>query len=249
MKSEQPSGSPAAGGLLARLMETVRPEFRGEAFFPPRDSPVFFQGVCRIPSCPTAVGTAARKQLCRGHYGRWLKDGRPELEHWCEKEEAATARRLAVRACGIRGCERAHKAHGLCHRHGSVWQRAGSPDIDTWIRRTPYVPPQRGAAERECARPDCRRWTDGPSAVFCHGHDYQWRTAGRPAVADWLAELAHCGDPRVRFQGLTRNVRLELQFGLQCRHDEGTKRTPVPGVVKAVTLVRESGVSSLLDLT
>jgi integrase len=195
------------------------------------------------------MGAAARKQLCRGHYARWLDDSRPELEQWCEQEEAATARRLTVRSCGIRGCERAHKGHGLCGRHGGVWQRAGRPDVDAWIARTLYVPPKRRHGERECGRPGCQRWTDGPSVVFCHGHDYQWRFAGRPAVGDWLAELAHCGDPRVRFRGLARNVRLELQFGLQCRHDEGTKRTPVPGVVKAVTLVRESGVSSLLDLT
>jgi integrase len=249
VKSEQRSGSPAEAGLLARLMEAVRPEFRGEVFFPPRDSPVFFRGLCRIPSCPTAMGTAASKQLCRRHYGRWLRLGRPELERWCEEEEAAAARRLAVRACEISGCERAHKARGLCHRHGRAWRYAGSPDLGAWIGRTVYVPPQRVPAETGCARPDCQRWTDGPSVVFCHGHDYQWRLAGRPAVADWLAELAHCGDPRVGFGGLARNLHLELQFGLQCRNDEGTKRTPVPGVVRAVTLIRESGVSSLLDLT
>ena len=230
-------------------METVRPEFRGEEFFPPRDSPVFFQGVCRIPSCPTAVGAAVRKRLCRGHYERWLKHGLPELERWCEEEEAETARRLVVRACAIGGCERAHKGHDLCGWHVIAWRRAGAPDIGTWIGRTLYVPPRRGAAERGCARPDCRRWTDGPSIAFCQRHDYQWRFAGRPPVADWLDELAHCGDPRVRFLGLPRNVRLELQFGLQCRHDEGNKRTPAHGIVKAVTLVRESGVSSLLDLT
>lgn len=140
MKTEQHGGSPAESGLLARLMETVRPEFRSEDFYPPRDSPVFFQGVCRIPSCPTAMGAAVRKQLCRGHYARWLKDGRPELEQWCEQEEAANSRRLAVRSCGIRGCERAHKGHGLCGRHGGVWQRAGQARHRCLDRADPLRP-------------------------------------------------------------------------------------------------------------
>jgi integrase len=248
MKTEQHGGIPADRGLLARLMQTVRPEFRGEVFHPPRDSPVFYQGECRIPSCPTAISFGS-KQLCQGHYQRWKADGHPDLEQWCREEDAATARRLTVQACGIRGCERAHKAHGLCHRHILNWEHAGRPDVEAWTGRTLYVPPRGGHAERGCGRPGCGRWTDGPSLVFCRNHHEQWRQAGRPAAADWLAELAHGGDPRVRLHDLPRNVRLELQFGLQCRHDEGTKRTPVRSVVQAAGWVRESGVSSLLDLS
>jgi hypothetical protein len=55
--------------LLERLMETVRPEFRAETFRPPRDSPVFFTGVCVVPDCPIMLSHASRG-LCEGHSPR-----------------------------------------------------------------------------------------------------------------------------------------------------------------------------------
>ena len=48
-------------GLLERLMQTVRPEFRGEVFYPPRDSAVFFLGECAVPGCEVMVSHTARR--------------------------------------------------------------------------------------------------------------------------------------------------------------------------------------------
>ena len=238
----------ARAGLLARLMEVVRPEFRGEVFHPPRDSPVFFQGDCRVPSCPTAVSFAA-KQLCQGHYQRWKADGHPDLERWVREEDGATLLRSTVRACNICGCNRASHSHGLCHRHIENWKQAGKPDITRWLGRALYHPPRGGHSERDCGVPGCGRWTDGPSVPFCRSHNQQWRMRGRPSIDDWLAELSHGNDPRVRLHDLPRTVGLELQFGLQCRHDEASKLTAIRSVVTAVGWVRRSGVNSLLDLT
>jgi integrase len=54
--------------------------------------------------------------------------------------------------------------------------------------------------------------------------------------------------PHVNLTRLGRHVRLEMQYGLQCRHDEGVKPTPVGPVTVAVKRVADSGVGSLLDL-
>jgi hypothetical protein len=233
--------------LLERLMEVVRPEFRGEVFHPPKDSPVFFRGECRIPTCPTAVSYVSG-QLCRGHYVRWKLAARPGLDAWAASEDKRTRQRQVVTACAIRGCNRAGKAHGLCPRHLGPWARAGRPGLSGWVTRTPYCPPRPpGGAERDCGYPACRRWTDGPAFLFCGIHYVHWGRAGRPDTRDWLADLAHGSDPRVRLHDLGRQLRLEVQFGLQRRHDDAVRLTPARTVTGAVGWLRRSGVTSLLD--
>lgn len=241
--------------LLERLMQVVRPEFRGEVFHPPRESTVFFLGECVVPGCPVMVSHTARG-LCEGHYQRWKlweKDNPATVfTDWAAAEGQRVHFRAAPPAgCAIRGCNRAHKGHELCHRHTEAWARAGRPEVSGWITRTLYHPPARGHGERVCAfQPGCPRWTDGPNMALCRSHFERWRTHGRPNLQLWFAELAHGRDPRVRLTRLERHLRLEVQFGLQCRHDEASKRTMVRTVVQATTLIAqaaESGLTSLLD--
>ncbi|MEV8632644.1 tyrosine-type recombinase/integrase [Streptosporangium sp. NPDC051023] len=246
--STTPAARPSTG-LLERLVAVVRPEFRAEVFHPPKNSPVFFQGICRIPSCPTAISFAA-KELCQGHYQRWKASPGSDLEAFVAEEDVATLARMTILSCAIRGCQRARKAHTLCHRHVLAWAAAGRPDVETWVGRTLYSPPRNaGQVETTCRVPECERWTDGPNMPLCISHDRRWRWQGRPGLEDFLAELAHGRDPRVRLHDLPRQVRLELQFGLQCRHDEANKLTSIRSVVTAVNWVRRLGVTSLLDYT
>ena len=167
------------------------------------------------------------------------------------RTRAAAARSLAVRACGIRGCRRAHKARGLCHRHGAP----GGTRADRTSAPGPGGPStsRRSAGTARSRLRQAGLPSGGPTGrlrVLPWPRLRSGRLAGRPAVAAWLAELAHCGDPRVEFRGLARNVRLELQFGLQCRHDEGDQADSRPGCRPGRDPGPASrGCSSLLDLT
>lgn len=245
MKAMAEHRAPAT--LLERLMEVVRPEFRAEVFHPPLDSPVFFQGTCRVTSCPTAVSSAA-KGLCDRHYHRWRKHPEEDFECWLVEEDVLTVAHLAVAACAVRGCNRAHKGHLLCTRHGAAWDTAGRPDVEGWLGDVRYKAP-RGGQEKPCAAPQCERWTEGPTPLLCRNHHQSWCERGRPDLDDWFAELAWGANPRVRLSRLPRQVRLEFQFGLQCRYDAGSKLAPIRAVSSAVRLLENSRMESLLDLT
>jgi integrase len=239
-------GPERAPGLLERLMEVVRPEFRGEVFYPPRDSLVFVQGTCRISACGIVLSFASRR-LCQGHYQRWKKAGQPDLDAWAAAEEAATWQRRTVPACAVRGCERAAKSKGMCHRHAETWMRYGRPDVESWLTRTLYTRP-RASSEQECAFPTCPRWTDGPDMALCRPHYERWRYQGRMTpLADWFALVENQRHPHVRLHNLGGQVRLEIQYGLQRRSALGYQHTAPRVVTKAVSWVRESGVHSLLD--
>lgn len=228
-------------------MQTVTPQFRGEVFYPPGDSRVFVQGMCRIPSCGIALSFASRR-LCQGHYQRWKKDGRQDIEQWAIGEDVATRDREIVAACSVGGCNRAAKSYGLCHRHAETWMRYGRPEMDGWLARTLYDPP-RGSAESACEFPGCARWTDGPSQRLCRAHYERWRTGGRMPLQEWFVHLERVRHPHVRLHGLGGQVRLEIGYGLQRRHELGHQTTAPRVVTRAVSWVRAAGVHSLLDWT
>lgn len=243
--------------LLARLVEVVRPQFRAEVFHPPRDSEVFCAGTCAVCDCPTMISHTARG-ICAGHYKRWAAERRraPEtvFEEWLVAEGARTRRRHAPPTpCLIEGCNRAKKEHGLCHRHADAWARVGRPDLQAWAGQTLYRRPWTSSGgERDCCFPlGCPRWTDGPGRALCIVHYEQWRKRGRPDLQAWAGELAHGNDPRVDLTRLGRQLRLEVQFGLQRRHDQATKRSMVRTIRTAVTMICRAaatrGLASLLD--
>jgi integrase len=233
-------------------MEVVRPEFRVDVFYLPRDSPVFLYGECRVPGCTTAYSYSQR-EMCISHYVRYrkahAKPGFPGLEAWVVAEaELVLSRDAPPTACGIDGCERGTMSGSLCRRHFGFWERQRSPDLENWMATFPYVAPTRGRrAEEPCRYPACPRWTDGGARVFCRDHYYRWRRRGSPDPEIWIEELSHGHDPRVKLGGLGRQVKLELQFGLQARYDEGKQRTAINLVAQGVKWVRESGITSLLD--
>lgn len=76
--SESTSAVPLpSSALLGKLMAAVRPEFRVDVFIPAPGELIFGLGVCRVPGCPRQPRT---RQLCRGHYYRWQRRGRPDIE-------------------------------------------------------------------------------------------------------------------------------------------------------------------------
>ncbi|MCX4792091.1 MULTISPECIES: hypothetical protein [unclassified Streptomyces] len=72
------SAAPAHGaGLLGKLMAAVRPEFRVDVFIPAPGELISGLGSCRVPGCPRRPRT---RQLCRGHYYRWQRRGKPDVK-------------------------------------------------------------------------------------------------------------------------------------------------------------------------
>jgi len=241
------AGDRDGGGaaLLERLMREVRPEFRGDVFVPPRGNPVFFYGECRLPPCTTAI-SRPRTGLCESHHQWWLVDARPPLAGWVAgAEERVWDRRRDVARCSVAGCNRSPRRWRLCVRHEGQWERAGKPPRDQWAASAAYIP--LAAGERDCRYPHCPRWSDGPNNPFCGLHWRRWCWAGRPELEDWLAGLAQRYNPTVDLRGLDRAVRLEVQFGLQCRSDERAKITNAATLTKAVHHIRAAGVASLLN--
>ncbi|MGW3496668.1 hypothetical protein [Streptomyces sp. NPDC001020] len=238
-----------ATGLLERLMEVVRPEFRGEEFYPPRDSRVFFQGECRIPSCERMLSYSV-KQLCTAHYQRWVQAGRPEFEAWVPGEDAYHRHHRVIRGCAVTGCRRSMNGCSprICTRHTELWEAAG---CRTWTRGWPLrvTRRRRTASGTVCCRP---WWTTGPGSVLCRRHSIRWRNNGHPELPDdqlieWFERLELRRDPYTRFHDLGRQVRLEVQFGLQRRADIGDRHTAPRTVTRALSWIRESGVRSLMD--
>ncbi|GAB1645310.1 tyrosine-type recombinase/integrase [Krasilnikovia sp. MM14-A1259] len=241
-------------GLLERLMEVVRPEFRGEVYLPSRESSVFYSGVCRIPSCVVALSQPI-KRLCGGHYDKWTRAGKPSgsaMDAWVTVEDVRTRERIRrltqIEACAVRGCNRSAKAWTVCHRHGRAFEAHYRPrgrTITEFLAEVTYLPPAGG--ERDCRFPDCGRWAEGLTNGLCRKHEARWRARRKPDLDDWLTELSRGGDPRISFAGLSRQLTLEAQFGLQCRHDEAKKRTPPRVVTSALSYLKRASVHSLLD--
>jgi integrase len=237
-------GSGGRGELLRRLMAVVRPQFRVEVFVPGPDDPVFYSGVCGLPSCQSAV-RRIRRGLCEIHWRWWKQDGGPPLEQWIGEGEQRLVAQRAVPECAVSGCRRGTRRYQLCIRHQYQWMRADRPPMAQWLTTVSWTPTPTG--ERDCRYPGCARWTNGPTSQFCARHWCRWREAGRPDPDAWIAELPQRLDPRVDLRGLPPALRLEVQFGLQARHDERARITRIPAVISAVTQIRRAGVRSLLD--
>ena len=72
---------------------------------------------------------------------------------------------------------------------------------------------------------------------------------GFPELEEFIADCERYGKAYIDFRGLPPQLKLELQYAVQCRHDARTATAP-PRVVRwTVRNAAKSGVASLLDLT
>ena len=89
---------------------------------------------------------------------------------------------------------------------------------------------------------------------LCNAHHRRWRDTGRPDLAEFVASAplrrrrrtpsrAECFD----LSGLSGQLRLELAYALQCRHDERTGRLSGHAFAHVVQLAADSGCTSLLE--
>jgi integrase len=241
-----PAPCPAQGraGLLERLMAVVRPEFRAGVYVPAPDDPVFVAEECAVADCDrTAAST--RQGLCNAHAIRFRQRGRPPMREFLADPGPPVRGRRSLAACVVDGCRYGRGArNGLCAKHRDRWQRAGEPDLVTWD--APGLAPDDTVAAR-CRLPFCDLWTANPTTVFCAGHDDRWQRHGRPDLDRFIADCQLVGTAHIDLQDLDPQLRLEIQYALQCRHDARTRTAAARLVMPAVRHVKAMGVTSLLD--
>lgn len=238
--------TPRRSGLLEQLMAVVRPEFRGETYIPAPDDPVFAADECAVKDCDRTTASI-RRGLCNGHAIRYRKRGRPPMQDFLADPGPPVRGRRPLAACAVDGCRYGRGArNGLCSKHHDRWSRAGKPDLATWD--APELAPADTVAA-ECRLPFCDLWPASPTKMFCTGHDDRWQRHGRPDPDRFIADCELVGTACIDLQDLTPQLRLEIQYALQCRHDARSRGAAPRLVVPAVRHVKAVGVTSLLDLT
>jgi integrase len=239
-----PTALPHHPGLLEKLMAAVRPEFRAEIVDVDPDDLVFGGPPCRVPDCPR-IGRS--HGLCIGHQHRWSGRGRPDLEVFIATTSPMMRGHAPLDGCRATGCRYGRRSNGLCSRHGWAWQQAGRPELEAWL--TTLAPTASSPGHGTCLISYCDLWAQG-STPFCHSHAARWRDAGRPDVETFvrLYEDPILGHERLDLRRLTGQLRLEVQYALQRRHDDQQIKTPPSRVRHVICFVARSGVASLLDL-
>jgi hypothetical protein len=232
----------AAPGLLSKLMATVRPEFRVDILVPERGALVFDAAPCRVPGCVRQPRTSG---LCKGHYYQWTDAGRPDIEAFAATAPPEGLGRKELTVCVVPGCRYGGTRRGLCVRHHGFWERVGQPDRAAWLAG---LAPVHDPDHPVCALSYCTLWTHG-SSPFCVNHRSRWEAVGRPALGEFIVLCESYGDDRFDFRpfGDRRQLKLELQYALQCRHDERQGKTPATVARPVIALAAASPVASLLD--
>lgn len=230
-----------ASGLLGKLMAAVRPEFRADVIAPSR-SFMFDESRCRVPNCDRDERS---RGLCNGHYIGWWYAGKPDIS-----EYVLTATPLKIggggsAGCSVPGCHYSTDYHGVCRNHNLAWRRAGKPPFEQWLAN---VAPVTDSGHPVCALPFCQLWSYGHQQ-FCMRHHFRWRRHGRPELGEFITLLTSYGNDRFDFRVLADRpqLKLELQYALQCRYDERKAKTPYGVGRVVITLVASTEVCSLLD--
>jgi integrase len=231
---------------LAKLLAAVRPEFRAEVLAFDACDPVFGSAECRVGGC---ARPARARGLCLGHHQRWVDAGRPDLAEFAAAADpgwkGSDARPVP---CRVAGC--GYSPRGvLCHQHAKAWQAAGCPELAGWLPgAAPSVPPDPPVA---CRIGFCSLWAR-PSSPLCPAHDRCWKRHGSPELAAFVrgreAGPTYVGE-HVSVAALPAQLRLEVQYGLQCRRDDGSIRTRPATARRIVARLAEAGTTSLLEET
>jgi hypothetical protein len=243
--SDQPAllGPAERAGLSARLLAAVRPEFRVEVLIPAAGDLILGTPPCRVNGCPHRQ---RHRGLCHAHHQRWKRQGRPDLDRFVAAADPTVVGRRSARSCLLAWCRFGAAQRGLCVRHQERWERAGKPERASWAGGVPEPPGWRGDRPG-CRLPFCSLWAHGHQP-FCVAHLSRWRRAGRPQVEEFISSCSTRGEARYDLRLLPGpGLRLELQFALQCRHDDRRARLTPQIVAPLLRRIAASGVTSLLD--
>jgi integrase len=236
--------SPAHPGLLGKLMAKIRVEFRRDDLVFDATDAVFGAPGCAVDGC---ARPARQRGMCLGHRQRWTAAGKPDLAQFTAATSPHWYRHSPLGTCEIDGCRYGLQSHGMCQRHFGQWDRAGRPDLDRW-RGSPAPLPAPSPPPPACQVGYCDLWARGRSPL-CATHHARWHARGRPDLDEFTAG---CEDPgpgaeHIDLRCLPAQLRLELQYVLQCRRDEQTAKI-VPAIAqRIVRALAATAVTSLLD--
>jgi integrase len=224
-------------------MAEVRSEFRSDVLEFAPDDPVFGGAACRVAGCER---TARGRGLCQGHAQRWNNQGRPDMQQFVGFTDPRWRRQRPNQQCRVPDCGYGSARSGMCGSHAQRWQRAGRPDLDAWLAEPqPVKQPARGAT---CRIPHCRLWPQA-SSPFCHAHTSTWKVNGRPDVDEFADHFADAplASEMIRLDRLTPQLKLEMQYVLQRRHDDRQGKLTPDVVMRVVRALADTNVGSLLD--
>jgi integrase len=224
----------------------VRPEFRVEVLVPGAADAILGAPPCVVAGC----GRVRRERigLCRGHLQRWRQQGRPELGAFLAQTAPRTLGREQLPACAVPGCNYGCRGHGLCANHGRAWRQAGRPGLAGWAATVCVDPAE---ARPTCRLPVCSLWATSPHSGFCASHRSRWRKwqqrTGGQDVEAFIGDCQSRGEERLDFRPLPTQLKLELQYAVQCRVDQRRGRAKPSDLAVVLRLVVHSGAASLLD--
>jgi integrase len=222
-------------------MAVVRQEFRADVVFADRRDPILGSPPCRVPDCDRQQ---TLRRLCDGHHQRWKRQGRPDMDTFVRTVGPVTGHG-PLTECTVVGCGYGVGQHGLCNTHFDRWRRAGRPDRAAWLAGVAVTDTTPRPA---CELSFCTLWAQ-PRSPFCRGHMARWHYHGRPDPAAFAERCRTYGAPRFDFRPLgdRPQLRLELQYALQCRSDEHRTPTRHWTVQPVIRVVAGTTVTSLLD--
>jgi integrase len=231
-------------GLLEKLVAVVRPDLRQDVLaFGPED-PVFGGPPCKVAGCRRSGRVGG---LCFGHDHRWRRQGKQDRGEFI----ATTASRLKghqeLESCRVPGCLYGRKERGLCTLHLRMWRQAGRPELNIWLSHLPVNAPEN--PPRPCRISYCDLWThiDLP---FCLSHGNRWKEMGRLDIDEFARgyeDDSVPGHERIDLTSLDAHLRLEAQYALQCRRDDGAIKVAPGAVQMVITFLAASAATSLLD--
>ena len=230
-------------GLLEKLMAAVRSEFRVEVLIADPEDPVLGVKPCEIGGCDRPI---KYRGMCNGHDLRWKKAGGTDLAAFKAEQTSPQMGRRELDACTVPGCCYGVAGPGLCSRHRDKWSRMGYPDPQAWAAA---AAPLVAGSRQECRLSFCTLWTERTGNPFCKGHMARWRNVGFPDLEEFIAGCERYGKAFTDFRPLSPQLKLELQYAAQCRHDARTATAPPRVLRLTISNAAKTGVASLLDLT
>ncbi|MFZ5871202.1 MAG: tyrosine-type recombinase/integrase [Actinomycetota bacterium] len=236
---------PGRSALLAKLMAAVRPEFRADPLVFAVDDPVFGGTACGVKGCPRTARNSTG--LCPGHHLRWQDAGRPEPAWFAATTDPRWQRELPNQVCRVVGCGYGVSRQGICQLHWQRWDRSGRGDLTAWLEQP--LPIKAPVAGGSCGIPGCELWPQA-QMPFCRSHANSWKVAGRgdpEAFARSFSAVVMPADESIRLEQLGSQLKLEMQYALQCRHDDRTSKTSPAVVNRLARFLVDTRTTSLLD--
>src|SRR5665647_2153390 len=118
------------------------------------------------------------------------------------------------------------------------WAGCARAPVSSSARTCSGTPTRRGC---------CARAPGWRASRSCSAHTTRWVNLGRSDSAEYVAHWLRRGRACIDFRGLSAQLKLEMQYAVQCRRDQATTTAPPPIVAWTIHLAMGAGVTSLLD--